>query len=304
MIVASDPELLASRAELLGVDIPIRPYAPGKAPAPEDHVGAICVWPVPGYRRIRAGRPDPRNAGHVLATLDAAVDACRSGPAQAMVTGPIQKSAIIEGGYTRFSGHTEYLAERTGSPLPVMMLIAPKATPAPLRVALVTTHLPLRKVADAITPALLEQTLDVLLTDLRDHFGIDHPRVAVTGLNPHAGESGHLGKEDAQVIAPVIRAARAKGARVEGPLPADTLFTPRHLDAYDAVLAMYHDQGLPVLKYAGFGTAVNVTLGLPIVRVSVDHGTALDLAGTGQADGGSFAAALDTARRLASARTT
>lgn len=302
MVVATDPELLQARAEQLGVDIAIRSLNPGSAPAEEDHHGAICVWPVAGYQPVTAGTPDPRNAGHVLAALNLAIDACQTGSAQAMVTGPIQKSAIIDGGYPDFSGHTEYLAQRTQAPLPVMMLIAPNTEPAPLRVALVTTHLPLRAVPAALTPALLEQTLDVLLTALRVQFGLAQPRIAVTGLNPHAGESGHLGKEDGEIIAPAIRAARAKGEQVDGPFPADTLFTPRHLSRYDAVLTMYHDQGLPVLKYAGFGTAVNVTLGLPIVRVSVDHGTALDLAGTGQADAGSFAAAVELATRLSAQR--
>jgi len=298
LVVATDPELLQSRAEQLGVDIRVRSLPAGIAPAPEDHDGAICVWPVAGYHRVTAGSPDPRNAGHVLATLNLAVDACLRGNAQAMVTGPIQKSTIIEGGHPSFSGHTEYLAERTQAPLPVMMLIAPATQPAPLRVALVTTHLPLRAVPDALTPGLLEQTLEVLLNALRAQFGIERPRVAVTGLNPHAGESGHLGREDAGIIAPVIRSMRSRGEQVDGPFPADTLFTPRHLKACDAVLTMYHDQGLPVLKYAGFGTAVNVTLGLPIVRVSVDHGTALDLAGSGHADAGSFTAALDMAAHL------
>ena len=304
MVVASDPLLLEQRAQQLGVDIDIRCIAPGQPPSTNDLDHGLCVWPVPGYRNAPPGRPEAGNAGHVLATLDLAVAACRRGTAQAMVTGPIQKSAIIDGGYPDFRGHTEYLAAATGAPLPVMMLVAPNTQPRPLRVALVTTHLPLRQVASALTPELLRQSLQVLLHDLRATFGIAQPRVAVTGLNPHAGEAGHLGEEDATIIAPVIDALRAQGAQVEGPLPADTLFTPRHLRGLDAVLTMYHDQGLPVLKYAGFGTAVNITLGLPILRLSVDHGTALDLAGTGTADGGSFAAAIAMAADCCAQRAT
>ncbi|WP_420428245.1 4-hydroxythreonine-4-phosphate dehydrogenase PdxA [Algiphilus sp.] len=298
LVIASDPALLQTRARQLGVDITVRSVPAGQVPSAEDLDQALCVWPVPGYQPVQPGRPAAGNARHVLATLDLAVAACRDGTAEAMVTGPIQKSAIIEGGYADFSGHTEYLAHVTGAPLPVMMLVAPHAQPGPLRVALVTTHLPLRAVPEALTPALLKQSLQVLLHDLQASFGIAQPRVAVTGLNPHAGESGHLGREEIDCIAPVIHALRAEGAQVEGPLPADTLFTPRHLQAFDAVLTMYHDQGLPVLKYAGFGTAVNLTLGLPILRASVDHGTALDLAGTGTADGGSFSAAIAMAAEL------
>ncbi|MHA7834781.1 MAG: 4-hydroxythreonine-4-phosphate dehydrogenase PdxA [Algiphilus sp.] len=303
LVVASDPALLQTRAQQLGVDIAVRCLPPGQEPRGDDLEPGLCVWPVPGYQPVQPGRPEAANARHVLATLDLAVQACRDGTAQAMVTGPIQKSAIIEGGFAGFSGHTEYLAQRTGAPLPVMMLVAPHARPGPLRVALVTTHLPLHAVPAALTPELLTQSLEILLADLRSTFGIEQPRVAVTGLNPHAGESGHLGREEIDCIAPVIRGLRAEGAQVEGPLPADTLFTPKHLQAFDAVLTMYHDQGLPVLKYAGFGTAVNLTLGLPILRTSVDHGTALDLAGTGRADSGSFSAAIAMAAELCQRRT-
>jgi 4-hydroxythreonine-4-phosphate dehydrogenase len=213
-----------------------------------------------------------------------------------MVTAPVQKSVINDAGVP-FTGHTEYLAERTHARQPVMLLAA-----GALRVALVTTHLPLRAVGDAITPALLDSTLRILHDDVRRLWGISRPRIAVCGLNPHAGESGHLGTEDRDVIQPAIERARAAGMLVDGPLPADTVFVPRHLSNYDVVLAMYHDQGLPVLKHAGFGHAVNVTLGLPIVRTSVDHGTALDLAGTGRADAGSLIAATQLAVEFAARR--
>ena len=238
-------------------------------------LGAPCV----------AGRLDRANARHVLDLLDRAIDGCVRREFAAMVTAPVQKSIINDAGVP-FTGHTEYLADRTHAPLPVMLLAA-----GALRVALATTHLPLRAVGDAITPALLDATLRILHDDVRRLWGMPRPRIAVCGLNPHAGESGHLGTEDRDVIQPAIGRARAAGMLVDGPLPADTVFVPRYLSNYDVVLAMYHDQGLPVLKHAGFGHAVNVTLGLPIVRTSVDHGTALDLAGTGRADAGSLIAA-------------
>jgi 4-hydroxythreonine-4-phosphate dehydrogenase len=228
--------------------------------------------------------------------LDRAISGTAQGEFAAMVTAPVQKSVINDAG-VRFTGHTEYLAERTNAPQPVMLLVADT-----LRVALATTHLPLRAVSDAITPELLDTTLRIVHDDVRRLWGVPRPRIAVCGLNPHAGESGHLGHEDRDVIAPAVARARVAGMLVDGPLPADTVFVARNLSNYDVVLAMYHDQGLPVLKHAGFGHAVNVTLGLPIVRTSVDHGTALDLAGTGRADAGSLLAAvrlaLEFARRL------
>ncbi|MCK5768770.1 MAG: 4-hydroxythreonine-4-phosphate dehydrogenase PdxA [Algiphilus sp.] len=300
MVVVSDPALLRERAERLGLTLRQRACTPGERP-PASEDGSLRVWPVPLEAPVTPGATDTANAAHVLATLDLASDACRDGHADAMVTGPVQKSVILEAGHD-FSGHTEYLAARTGAALPVMMLVAPGARPAPLRVALVTTHLPLRAVPDAITRDRVEATLAVLDAALRRDFGMPRPRIAVTGLNPHAGEAGHLGDEEARVIAPAIAAAQRDGIAVHGPLPADTLFTPRHLADCDAVLAMYHDQGLAVLKYAGFGTAVNITLGLPIVRVSVDHGTALDLAGSGHADAGSFRAALREAAAISATR--
>lgn len=238
------------------------------------------------------GVPDAANAAYVLATLDRALAGARSGEFDAIVTAPVQKSIINESGVP-FTGHTEYLAQQLGSAHPVMLLAAGK-----LRVALATTHLPLRAVSGAITPASLAATLDVLDRDLRRFWGFARPRIAVCGVNPHAGEGGHLGDEELRVIGPAIEAARARGLDASGPLPADTVFVPRTLARFDAVLAMFHDQGLPVLKHAGFGHAVNVTLGLPIVRTSVDHGTALDLAGTGQADPGSLEAALDLALEI------
>ena len=243
----------------------------------------------PIHSPVRAGRLDKSNARYVLNMLDTALDGCLRGDFDAMVTAPVQKSIINDAGVP-FSGHTEYLAERSGAALPVMMLVA-----GSLRVALATTHLPLSSVSKAITAELLEQVLRVLDHDLRVRFHVSTPRILVCGLNPHAGESGHLGREEIEVIAPVLASLRSQGLQLTGPAPADTAFTPHMLEQADAVLAMFHDQGLPVLKYAGFGNAVNVTLGLPIVRTSVDHGTALDLAGSGKADPGSMAAALEMA---------
>jgi 4-hydroxythreonine-4-phosphate dehydrogenase len=250
---------------------------------------------IPVGAPVAAGRPDPANARHVLALLDRALDGCLSGEFGAMVTAPVQKSTINDAGIP-FTGHTEYLAERTRTARVVMML-----TGGGLRVALATTHLPLSAVPAAITREGLMQTLRIVDGDLRRRFGIERPRILVAGLNPHAGEAGHMGREEIEVIRPAIEALQCEGLRIEGPLPADTLFTPGVLSNADAVLAMYHDQGLPVLKYASFGHAVNVTLGLPVVRTSVDHGTALDRAGSGEVDPGSLEAAIrlavDMARR-------
>ena len=228
----------------------------------------------------------------MLESLRIAVQGCLDGTFSALVTAPLQKSVINDAGVD-FSGHTEFLAELTGTPLPVMLLVA-----GDLRVALASTHLPLRDVPDYLTKDRLRDVLQVLVDDLRLKFRLDDPEVIVCGLNPHAGEGGHLGSEDDDIIRPVVDEFVARGLRVRGPLPADTAFTP-NAGTRDAILAMYHDQGLPVLKYAGFGHAVNVTLGLPIIRTSVDHGTALDLAGTGQADNGSLLAAVRLAAELA-----
>jgi 4-hydroxythreonine-4-phosphate dehydrogenase len=294
-VCLADRELLRERAALLGSRVQFTEYQPGQPTARA--AGRLTLWHQPLAVRCRAGVLDARNAPQVLTLIDRASDGCRSGAFSAMVTAPVQKSTINDSG-TAFSGHTEYLAAHLGAPLPVMMLVAGR-----LRVALATTHLPLRAVSDAITVPGLLQVLDILHRDLQDLWGLASPYIAVCGLNPHAGENGYLGDEEQRVIAPALQQARAAGLNVHGPLPADTLFVPKHLQGVDAVLAMYHDQGLPVLKHAGFGEAVNVTLGLPIVRTSVDHGTALDLAGSGNADAGSLLAAIALASELAARRT-
>jgi len=254
---------------------------------------ASSVVHIPVAAPVTAGKLDPRNAKHVLALLDRALDGCMSGEFDAMVTAPVQKSVLNDAGIA-FTGHTEYLAERTRTPLVVMMLVG-----GGLRVALATTHLALAEVPRAITRAKLEATLRVVDRDLRLRFGIAKPRILVAGLNPHAGESGYLGREEIEVIAPAIASLAREGLGVSGPYPADTVFTPRMLDEGDAVLAMFHDQGLPVLKHASFGEGVNVTLGLPIVRTSVDHGTALDRAGSGEVDAGSLGEAIALAFEMA-----
>jgi 4-hydroxythreonine-4-phosphate dehydrogenase len=240
------------------------------------------------------GRLDPANSHYVLELLDRAIDGCLSGRFGAMVTAPVQKSVINDAGIA-FTGHTEYLAERARAPHVVMMLVG-----GGLRVALATTHLALSAVPRAITQENLVRTLRVIDADLKNRFRIARPRILVAGLNPHSGESGHFGREDMEIIAPAVAQARAAGIAASGPLPADTLFVPRRLEEADCVLAMYHDQGLPVLKYASFGGGVNVTLGLPFVRTSVDHGTALDIAGSGRADPGSLIQAVKLAIELAS----
>jgi 4-hydroxythreonine-4-phosphate dehydrogenase len=241
---------------------------------------------------VKPGHPTPANAATLLDGLRQAAEGCLAGKFAGMVTAPLAKSVVADSGVP-FTGHTEYLAEITDAPLPVMMLVA-----GDLRVALATTHLPLRDVPDAVTPERIDAVVRILETDLRTRFGIARPDIVVCGLNPHAGEDGHIGHEEVDTITPALDALRAEGFRVRGPLPADTAFTPA-AGRRDAVLAMYHDQGLPVLKYAGFGHAVNVTLGLPIIRTSVDHGTAFDIAGTGTADPGSLLAAVDLAFEMA-----
>ena len=275
-----DAELIAARAALFPRGVP----------------ESVEILHVPLAVPSVAGALDVRNARYVLATLDAAIDGCTTGRFDAIITAPVQKSVINEAGVP-FSGHTEYLAERTSTSQVVMML-AGATSFGPLRVALATTHLPLASVSAAISSGLLVSVLRIIDHDLRLRFGIAHPRVAVAGLNPHAGESGHLGREEIDVIAPAIEQARRDGIDAHGPLPADTMFVPAVAQRFDALLAMYHDQGLPVLKYATFGHGVNVTLGLPFVRTSVDHGTALDLAGRGTADAGSLRAALELAVEL------
>ncbi len=252
----------------------------------------LAVIDTPFPVATRPGHASPGNAQTLLDGLKRAAAGCMSGEFAALVTAPVAKSVIADSGIA-FSGHTEFLAEVTGAPLPVMMLVAGE-----LRVALVTTHLPLREVPDAVTPERLEAVLRIVHGELRSRFGVSDPDIVVCGLNPHAGEGGHLGLEEREFIAPTIERLRTEGMKLRGPLPADTAFTPAAGNK-DAVVAMYHDQGLPVLKYAGFGHAVNVTLGLPIIRTSVDHGTAFDIAGTGRADAGSLIAAVELAARLA-----
>lgn len=291
IVILGDPDLLAERAARLGRRVAVAPYDP--AVPCTTGAGRLTVLPVTLAQSVTPGRLDPANAGYVIEMLGRAADGCVAGEFAAMVTAPVHKGVLNDAGMA-FSGHTEFLAARTGAPLPVMMLAA-----GTLRVALATTHLPLKAVPAAITAERLTQTLHILDRDLKRLFGIASPRILVCGLNPHAGEGGHLGREEIDVIVPALETLRARGLRLEGPLPADTLFTPARLDGADAVLAMYHDQGLPVLKYAGFGHAVNITLGLPIVRTSVDHGTALDLAGSGRADDGSLHAAIGAALDLA-----
>ncbi len=285
LVAVADPDLLQARAALLDLPLELLPLDLAAAPRPHTP-GTLRLLPVALAAPCRPGQLDPRNAPYVVATLQQAVDGCLRGDFSAMVTAPVQKSVINDAGIP-FSGHTEFLAAATGTPRVVMML----ATPA-MRVALATTHLPLAAVPAAITRELLLETLDILVRDLAGKFGLAQPRVAVLGLNPHAGEGGHMGREEIDTIIPVLEQLRARGMQLLGPLPADTAFNPKVLQQCDAVFAMYHDQGLPVLKYAGFGNAINITLGLPIVRTSVDHGTALDLAGSGKADAGSLAQAL------------
>jgi 4-hydroxythreonine-4-phosphate dehydrogenase len=288
IVVVADPDALRSRAAHLSLDVDISLYSKGSRAAPN----SVCVLPLDLASKDVCGVPDPANAPAILEGLDRAVAGCQDGEFAAMVTGPIQKSTINDAGIP-FTGHTEYLAERTGGNKPVMLLVA-----GTLRVALASTHIPLRDVADYINAERLNATLLILHDGLVNRFGIDRPVINVCGLNPHAGEGGHLGDEDQAVIAPVLDSLRSEGMRLRGPLPADTAFISTSGPA-DAVLAMYHDQGLPVLKYAGFGSAVNVTLGLPIIRTSVDHGTALDIAGSGQAESGSMHAAIDLALKMA-----
>lgn len=301
LVAIGDRDLLAERARQLRLNVEL-PLLSDSDPVPVARPGVLPVWPVPLRVPAIPGMLDAGNADYVLETLDRAIAACLDGRAQAVVTAPLHKGIIIEGGHTGFTGHTEYLRDACGVDEVVMMLathLAGMTDERALRVALATIHLPLREVADAITTEGLSRVLRILDADLKRYFGIERPRIAVCGLNPHAGEGGHLGHEELDIISPTLELLRDEGLRLEGPLPADTLFTPRHLKGIDAVLAMYHDQGLPVLKYAGFGRAANITLGLPIVRTSVDHGTALDLAGTGRADPGSLQVALEVARQMA-----
>ena len=292
IVAIGDESLMAERARALGLDVSLRRHLAGGLPASD----ALEIVHVPLARAARPGHLDPANGPYVLAVLDRAIEGCLSGEFDAMVTAPVHKGAINDAGIA-FTGHTEYLAQRTGTDHVVMMLVG-----GGLRVALATTHLALADVPAAITRESLTATLRVIDAALRDQFGIAGPRILVSGLSPHSGESGHLGREEIEVIQPVIAALGAEGLALEGPIPADTLFVPERLKRADCALAMFHDQGLPVLKYASFGRGVNVTLGLPIVRTSVDHGTALDLAGTGRAEAGSLAEAIKLALEIVRSR--
>ncbi len=313
LVVVADRSLLLQRAAQLGIDIRLHDYSAAAPLMP----GSLSVLHVPLAQSVQAGKLDPSNSPYVLETLRRAVRGCLAGEFSGMVTAPVHKGVINDAGIP-FTGHTEFLAEQTDTPLVVMMLIGmvrhvvahrtssaatgsiadPDAAEFMLRVALATTHLPLREVADAITAPLLENVLRILQRDLQRRFGIARPRILVAGLNPHAGENGHLGREEIEVMIPVLDRLRAEGYNVSAPLPADTLFAVHRLRECDAVLAMYHDQGLPVLKHASFGEGVNITLGMPIIRTSVDHGTALELAGTGMADVGSMLEAIKVAAEM------
>lgn len=296
LLFVGDARVLRARARRLNLATRVEIVADPAAPLPRG-AGVMAVWPVPCSAAVTPGRVDARNAPYVIRTLQRALALTRGGGYDAWVTGPVHKGVINDGGIA-FSGHTEWLAQHTGARRAVMLLAGPG-----LRVALATTHLPLREVAAAITPQLLREVITVLRDDLRDKFHIAHPRIHVCGLNPHAGEGGHLGREELEVIAPVVEELRGRGFALQGPLPADTVFLPDALRDADAVLAMYHDQGLPVLKHAAFGNAVNLTLGLPIVRASVDHGTALGLAGSGRTDVAGLRAALAAAIELSAGAT-
>ena len=294
-VIIADPQLLRDRAQQLGLPVELLPFDPDALPVAQA-AGQLHVLPVTLGTACTPGQLDAGNSAYVLKTLRLAGEGALSGLFDAIVTAPVHKGIINEAGVP-FSGHTEFFAEQTATDQVVMMLACPG-----LRVALATTHLPLRQVADAITGPLIERVVRILHSDLVNKFGLSAPRILVCGLNPHAGEDGHLGREELDIIIPALERLRNEGIELIGPLPADTLFTPKHIDQADAVLAMYHDQGLPVLKHKGFGNAVNITLGMPIIRTSVDHGTALDLAGTGQANPGSLQVALDTAIQMINAR--
>ena len=291
LVVIADPDLLHERARMLGKSLTIKAYDADIGPV-QGRPGELLVCPIPLVIPSVPGELNSLNSPYVLATLDRAATGCLSHEFDAMLTAPVQKSVIAETGVD-FTGHTEYLAALCGVETPVMLLCADS-----LRVALLTTHLPLAGVPAAITAKRIETIARILAKDLKRLFGLSYPRIAVLGLNPHAGEAGQLGREEIEIITPALNRLRAEGLNLTGPLPADSAFTPKMLEQFDVVLAMYHDQGLPVLKHAGFGNAVNVTLGLPIIRTSVDHGTALDLAGTGKAHAGSLQMALKVAVQM------
>lgn len=292
LVVCADPALLLERADKLGLSIQLRDYVQGR-PAQPQAAGTLTVLPVKTAAPVLAGRLDVANSPYVVETLARACDGAISGEFAALITGPVQKSIINDAGIP-FIGHTEFFADRSHCDRVVMMLATEE-----LRVALATTHLPLLAVPGAITRQSLHEVITILHHDLKTKFGIAEPQIYVCGLNPHAGEGGHMGLEEIDTIIPALEELRQQGMNLIGPLPADTLFQPKYLQHADAVLSMYHDQGLPVLKYQGFGRAVNITLGLPFIRTSVDHGTALELAATGTADAGSFRTAINLAIRMA-----
>lgn len=291
-IVVSDVRLMRQRAQQVGIDIQISGLTLDQLEDWQATARTLAVIDMPFAAKVECGKPDPANAAALLDGLRLAVEGCLDGRFAALVTAPLAKDIVNDAGIA-FTGHTEFLAELANIRLPVMLLVAGE-----LRVALASTHMPLRDVPDYLNATRLREVLSVLVDGLKSSFGIDRPEIVVCGLNPHAGEGGHLGHEDAEIIAPVIREFQDSGANIRGPIPADTAFTPA-AGHKDAVLAMYHDQGLPVLKFAGFGHAVNVTLGLPFIRTSVDHGTAFDLAGSGEADTGSLLKAMELARDIA-----
>lgn len=296
LVVIADPDMLAARARLLGIDVQLIAVDMNQPPQ-ASQAGQIRYLPVKLAEPVQAGYLNPANAGYVLESLRIAADGCLQGQFAAVITAPVHKGIINDAGIA-FSGHTEFFAERAGVSKVVMML----ATPG-LRVALATTHLPLSAVSAAINQPDLLRVIQIIDQSMRQQFAIGQPAIAVCGLNPHAGEGGHLGREEIEIISPVIEAAAALGINVSGPWPADTIFVKSRLTEYDVVLAMYHDQGLPVLKHQGFGEAVNITLGLPFIRTSVDHGTALDLAATGKAEAGSLLAAVNMAQWMAEQQT-
>jgi len=291
LVVCADGALLTERAALLGLPLTLLPYSSSQ-PAQPQRAGTLTLLPVSLHASAIPGQLNAQNGHYVVETLARACDGCLNGEFAALITGPVHKGIINDAGVA-FTGHTEFFEERSHARKVVMMLATEE-----LRVALATTHLPLKEVSAAITPALLTDVVTILHHDLRTKFGIAEPHILVCGLNPHAGEGGHMGTEEIDTIIPVLNSLREKGMNLNGPLPADTLFQPKYLDNADAVLAMYHDQGLPVLKYQGFGRGVNITLGLPFIRTSVDHGTALELAGHGKAEVGSFITALNLAIKM------
>lgn len=287
LVCIGDEALLRRRAELLGIEISLHSDCAAVTKRRE-----LCVLHQPLANSEVCGQPDMANVPAILRMLDTAIDGCLSGDYAAVVTGPLHKGVINDFG-TSFSGHTEYFAERTSAPLPVMLLAS-----TTMRVALMTTHIPLHAVSAAITGEKISQVVRIIEHDLRSKFGIAKPKILVCGLNPHAGEDGHLGHEEIDTIIPALDKLRREGLQLQGPVPADTAFTPAYLAQADVVVAMYHDQGLPVLKSHGFGNAANITLGLPIVRTSVDHGTAFDLAGSGKSDVGSLQTAIRVANEM------